>query len=424
MDVKLSGNSINGEVRAIPSKSDVHRALICASLADKKSRVNFDAISQDISATIDCLNSLGAKITVDENGAEVTPLSDKINKNATLDCGESGSTIRFMIPVCAALGADSSFTGRGRLASRPLEPLVSLMIENGCSFSPQGEFPLKVSGKLQGNVFEIPGNVSSQFVTGLLFSLPLMNGGEIRVLPPVESRKYIDMTVATMKKYGVNVKTEGNTFTVEKGGSYKILNDTYASDGDWSNAAFFLTAGAIKGKVKCLGLFENSLQGDKEIVNILFRFGAKVSQDENSVSVESAPLTGIEIDASQIPDLVPVLSVAAAFAKGETKIYNAGRLRIKESDRLSAVATALNTLGADVTELEDALIIKGNPDAVLKGTVDSFNDHRMVMSCAVAALCSGGEVTVKNAQAVNKSYPSFFEDFRSLGGNCHVLQCR
>ncbi len=424
MDVKLSGNGINGVVRAIPSKSDVHRALICAALSDKKSRVNFASASEDISATISCLNSLGAVITVDKNGAEIIPIGDNLNKNSTLDCSESGSTIRFMIPVSAALGADSDFTGKGRLAQRPLEPLATLMKNNGCSFSPQGEFPLKVRGKLQGEFFEIPGNVSSQFVTGLLFSLPVMGGGTVEIIPPVESRKYIDMTVRTMKEYGVNVKVEGNTYTVNEGDKYKILNDVYSADGDWSNAAFFLTAGAINGKVECLDIFKSSLQGDKEIVNILSRFGAKITQTENSVTVESAPLFGIDIDASQIPDLVPVLSVAAAFAKGETHIYNAGRLRIKESDRLSAVSTALNTLGADVQELEDGLIIKGNPDAKLNGTVDSFNDHRMVMSCAVAAICSDGDVTVKNAQAVNKSYPSFFEDYVLTGGKCDVLQYR
>ncbi len=419
MDVKVSGNGINGEVKAIPSKSDVHRALICATLADRKSRVNFVSASEDINATVSCLNSLGAKIVTDENGAEIEPIGKNLNIGATLDCSESGSTIRFMIPVAAALGAQSNFVGKGRLAQRPLEPLVSLMKSNGCNFSVPGEFPLKVGGKLCGNEFGIQGNVSSQFITGLLFALPVIGGGKVKVIPPVESKKYIDMTVRTMRAYGVNVMIDGNDYLVD--GSYKIINDVYNSDGDWSNAAFFLSAAAIKGQVKCTDLFSDSLQGDKQITELLKQFGANVNQGKDFTEVKSAELHGIDIDASQIPDLVPILSVVAAFAKGTTKIYNAARLRIKESDRLSAVATALNSLGADVTELEDGLIIKGNPDLKCSGTVDSFNDHRMVMSTAIAALCSGGEVTITNAQAVNKSYPSFFDDYISLGGSCDVL---
>ena len=421
MDVRLSGNGITGTVSAIPSKSDVHRALICDALADRQSRVNFSATSEDINATVSCLNSLGAKITVDGLGADVIPIGKNLNKNATLDCGESGSTIRFMIPVAAALGADSLFIGRGRLAQRPLEPLATVMKQNGCSFSKQGEFPLLVSGRLKSAEFQIEGNVSSQFITGLLFALPLIGGGKIKILPPVESKKYIDMTVRTMGEFGVNVSVEGTTYSVESSSQYSVKKDVYSSDGDWSNAAFFLSAAAIKGEVRYLNVFKNSLQGDKEIVNLLSRFGADVKWEEDSVFVKSKELHGIDIDASQIPDLVPILSVVASFAKGETKIYNAGRLRIKESDRLSAVATALNTLGAEVTEHEDGLMIKGKPDLCLNGCVDSFNDHRMVMSCAVAALCSGGDVEVKNAQAVNKSYPSFFDDFILLGGKCDVL---
>ena len=421
MKVTLNGNGISGEVMAIPSKSDVHRALICAALADRESRVNFSAASEDINATISCLNSLGAQISVDSLGATVTPIGKNLNKNATLDCGESGSTLRFMIPVAAALGSDSLFTGRGRLSERPLEPLVSVMTRNGCSFEGLGSFPLSVKGQLRPAVFEIEGNVSSQFITGLLFALPLIGGGEIKIIPPVESKKYIDMTVRTMSEFGVDVIVDGTCYRVDSSSRYTVRDEIYSADGDWSNAAFFLSAAAIKGEVQCNGIFKNSLQGDKEIVNLLSRFGADVQWAEDSVSIKSSELHGLDIDASQIPDLVPVLSVVASFAKGKTQIYNAGRLRIKESDRLSAVAVALNTLGAEVTELPDGLVINGNPDACLSGCVDSFNDHRMVMSCAVAALCSGGEITISNAQAVNKSYPSFFEDFVSLGGKCNVL---
>ncbi len=419
MNVKVKGNGIQGKVNAIPSKSDVHRALICAALADRKSRVNFASASEDINATISCLNSLGAVVTVDDNGAMIEPIGNKLKSGATLDCGESGSTIRFMIPVAAALGAGCSFVGKGRLSQRPLEPLASLLAENGCEFSQQGVFPLNVKGKLDGDYFEIRGDVSSQFITGLLFALPVIGGGRIKVLPPVESRKYIDMTVKTMRKFGVSITVIDNIYTVS--GSYKVLDEIYDSEGDWSNAAFFLSAAAIKGHVRCENIFSESLQGDKQIVEILKSFGAGVLTGEDFVEVKSAKLRGIDIDASQIPDLVPVLSVVSAFADGETRIYNAGRLRIKESDRLSAVSTVLDSLGADVTELDEGLIIKGNPGFKYSGKADSFNDHRIVMSAAVMALCSGGEVIITNAEAVNKSYPSFFDDFVSLGGCCDVL---
>ncbi len=419
MNVKISGSGINGVISAIPSKSDVHRALICAALADRKSRVNFSSTSQDIQATISCLNSIGAKITTDENGAVIEPVKQNFNIGATLDCGESGSTIRFMIPVAAALGLNADFVGHGRLAQRPLEPLSTVLKENGCSFSTIGEFPLKVSGKLSGNSFEIQGNVSSQFITGLLFALPLIGGGKITVIPPIESKKYIDMTLKAMRQFGIDIIENNNVYTVN--GKYTVLNDNYNSDGDWSNAAFFLSAGAINGEATVTNIYKNSLQGDKAIVDILSQFGATVIQSDNSVTVKSNSLKGIDIDASQIPDLVPILSVVAAFAQGETKIYNAGRLRIKESDRLSAVCEMLNSLGGEAVELADGLIIKGNPNLKCSGVTDSFNDHRMVMSASVLALCSDSQITINNAQAVNKSYPRFFEALASLGGTVNVL---
>lgn len=422
MDIRIKGSAVSGAFDAVASKSDVHRALICAALSDKPSKIKFESVSEDIEATVRCLNALGAEITLDKSGAEINPIKE-VNQGALLDCGESGSTIRFMIPVSAALGAQSRFTGRGRLAERPLEPLATVMKSNGCSFSRLGVFPLEVGGTLRAGDYEIPGNVSSQFITGLLLALPVAGGGSVKVIPPVESQKYIDMTVKTMIKYGAHIKRDGFDFYVDKSG-YSPKQDEYISDGDWSNSAFFLCAAAISGKVRCNGVFGDSLQGDKEIVNILERFGAKVMRGESFVEVSSAPLSDIDIDASQIPDLVPVLAVTAAFAEGKTKIYNASRLRLKESDRLSAVAQMLTSIGAQVEEREDSLIITGNPGAVYSGTVDSFNDHRMVMSAAVAALGSGGEITVRNAQAVNKSYPSFFETLSSLGGIYDVVQLR
>ena len=423
MDTKVTLKNTDGKISAIPSKSDVHRALICAALADRESRVNFACSSQDIDATISCLVSLGAEIKRDGGGATVVPIKE-VKKNILLDCGESGSTIRFMLPVAAALGAEARFTGHGRLSQRPLEPLARVMEKNGCEFSRLGEFPLKVGGELTCSRYEIRGDVSSQYITGLLLSLPIFGrGGKITVIPPIESEKYIDMTVDTMRKYGIDIKKDGNVFSVPSGSFYKVQNCVYSSDGDWSNAAFFLCAAAINGNAKYEGVYKNSLQGDKKIVSVLKNFGANVTWGDDFVSVSSSGLKGIDIDASQIPDLVPVLAVTAAFAEGKTKIYNAARLRIKESDRLAAITNSLQNIGAEVKEYPDALEIIGSKNAKYQGTVDSFNDHRIVMSMAVAS-SNGGSITIKNAEAVNKSYPSFFEDFKLLGGKCDVLQFR
>lgn len=415
MDISVTCKRISGTLTAVTSKSDVHRELICAALADRESVVTFNALSEDIKATVRCLVSLGAQIDFVPEGARVIPIK-KINKNAVLDCGESGSTLRFMLPVAAALGADAEFCGGGRLFERPLEPLVSLMKKHGVNFY---DDPLKISGRMSGGFFEIPGNISSQFITGLLLALPLCGGGKVKIIPPVESKKYIDMTVETIKSFGADVTIADNVYTVPDK-KFAAINDKHFSEGDWSNAAFFLCAAAISGDVRVTNLSADSLQGDKKIAGILAQFGADVSIEKNSVTVKSNELHGFDIDASQIPDLVPVLAATAAFAGGTTKIYNASRLRLKESDRLFAVSHALKNIGADVTELDDGLIISGKPNAVYSGTADSFNDHRIAMSLAVAS-ANGGRINITNCQAVNKSYPSFFEDFKSLGGICNVL---
>lgn len=421
MDISVSYNRLCGQINAPASKSDVHRALICAALADKKSRVSFNAYSQDIDATISCLESLGAKINKDSFGAEVDPITD-IRKSCVLDCGESGSTLRFLLPVAAALGSDAAFTGRGRLFSRPLEPLVTLMKEHGVTFEKNSEFPVKISGRMSGGDFEIPGNISSQFISGLLFALPLCGGGKIKIIPPVESKKYIDMTVNTLKKFGVDVSENYNIYTVPSK-KYSPENFNYNADGDWSNSAFFLCSAAVSGEVTIRSVKQNSLQGDKKIAEILSLFGADVRIENDSITVKSDTLHGIEIDASQIPDLVPVLAATAAFADGKTKIYNASRLRIKESDRLLAVRKSLTAVGADVTELDDGLIINGRCGASFNGTADGFNDHRIVMSLATAS-ANSGKIIINGCEAVNKSYPEFFKDFNLLGGNTDVLHVR
>lgn len=420
MIATLDLRNMKGEIDAIASKSDAHRALIAASLADTKTYLLMNSTSNDIKATADCLKSAGAIITEDNLNLTVSPI-DKSAKEAVFDCGESGSTIRFLIPVAAALGINSVFTGCGRLPERPQAPLLNALSEHGVNVSPDGEFPIKISGQLKSGVFSIAGNISSQYVTGLLFALPLLEGdSEIRLIPPVESKPYINMTISTLKMFGIEITESGNSYFI-KGNQKYISPKKIKIDGDWSNGAFFVSFGALSD-IKINGLFSSSVQGDKEIINIIKSMGADIYQNENSVHITKNELHGIDIDVKNTPDLVPVIAAAAVFAKGQTRIYNAGRLRLKESDRLATVTQIIKNAGGNIEELPDGLIINGGKQIKDSFTVDAQNDHRLVMAAAV--LASHSVVTVKNAQSINKSYPAFFEDLRKLGGICDVINDR
>lgn len=420
MDIELSLKNMKGTATAIASKSDAHRLLIAAALSDSPCRLILNSTSADIEATISCLINTGADIKKDGTDIIVNPIKNTV-KAAVFDCCESGSTIRFLIPVASALGIRSIFTGSGRLPERPQTPILKALAENGVTVSPDGAFPIRLEGKLHSGIFTLPGNISSQFITGLIFALPLLDGdSEIRLIPPVESKPYINMTVATVRKFGIEIEEKGNSYLV-KGNQKYISPAEIKVDGDWSNGAFLAVCGALSD-ITIKGLFTDSLQGDKAIVDIIRKMGADVTQTEDSVSVKTAELHGIEVDASDIPDLVPVISALAVFAKGTTTIKNAGRLRIKESDRLKTVTQLIKTAGGDITELPDGLIINGGKKLKDSFTVDSCNDHRIVMAAAV--LSYGSVVTVTNAQAINKSYPGFISDITKLGGVCNVINDR
>ncbi len=420
MDIELSLKNMKGSAAAIASKSDAHRLLIAAALSDSPCRLILNSTSADIEATSDCLINAGADIKKDGTDIIVNPIKKNV-KEAVFDCGESGSTIRFLIPVASALGIKSIFTGTGRLPERPQTPILKALSENGVTVSHDGEFPIKLDGKLSAGVFTLPGNVSSQFVTGLIFALPLIDGdSEIRLIPPVESKPYINMTVATVRKFGIEIEEKGNSYFI-KGKQKYISPEEIKVDGDWSNGAFLAVCGALSD-ITVNGLFPDSLQGDKAIADIIKKMGADVTQTENSISVKAEKLHGIEVDASDIPDLVPVISALAVFAEGTTTIKNAQRLRIKESDRLKTVTQLIKTAGGDITELPDGLIINGGKKLKDSFTVDSCNDHRIVMAAAV--LSFGCVVTITNAQAINKSYPGFIRDITKLGGVCNVINDR
>ena len=421
-DVKFSPFVPNGTVNVPPSKSDVHRAIICAAMANGVSRISPVALSNDIKATIGCIKALGAEAVLENNVLTVDGTNMYKNKTALLDCGESGSTLRFFIPIAAVGNINATFVGKGKLPQRPIGIFTEALPKAGTVCKTEGGLPLEIKGQLKSGIFEIPGNVSSQFITGLLLALPILEGdSEIVLTSPLESVGYIAMTIRTMKQFGVNIQATEKGWHIKGGQSYKTCD--YTTDGDWSQAAFFMVLGAVSGKVTIKGVAKDSTQGDKKCAEILARFGAKVTQLDNEVTVEKGELKAITIDASQIPDLVPVLSVCAAFAEGTTKIINAERLRIKECDRLKATAELLNNLGGKVKELSDGLEITG-VSSLKGGNVNGYNDHRIVMSAAVCAARSDEDITATFAMSINKSYPDFYIDYNSIGGKANVLDLR
>lgn len=412
----------SGSVTAPPSKSDVHRAIICAALSKGVSTISPVALSNDIKATIGCIEALGAKTYIENNVLTVDGTELFSNKTATLDCGESGSTLRFFIPVAAVGGVNASFIGSGRLPQRPIGIFTDLLPNFGVNCQTEGGLPLEIRGKLRSGTFKIPGNVSSQFITGLLFALPLLdNDSDIVLTSHIESVGYIDMTIYTMSKFGVEIETTDFGWHIKGNQSYKPCN--YTTDGDWSQAAFFMVSGAINGSITVNGVNRDSAQGDRKIAELISQFGAEVLQTDTSVTVNSRKMHAITIDASQIPDLVPVLAVCATFADGTTKIINAQRLRIKESDRLKTTANLINNLGGNVKELSDGLEITGVKQ-LSGGIADGCNDHRIVMSAAVCAAGLDGEIECSDALSINKSYPEFFNDYNSIGGRANVLDIR
>ncbi len=417
MNVLFSPGALSGQIAAMPSKSDAHRILIAAALSDRATEIALPTLSEDMEATISCLSALGAEIW-QENGKVFVSPGRNVPENPVLDARESGSTLRFLIPLAGVLGTPVTFCGRGRLPERPQGPLLEALSAHGMAFTGE-KLPFTASGKLSGGEFTLRGDVSSQFVTGLLFALPrTQEGGRIRLLPPVESKSYIDMTVRTLRAFGIEVYEEENAYRVPGGQTYRSPSKL-AVEGDWSNAAFWLCAGAVSAPVTVTNLSAASAQGDKAVLQLLRHFGANIKEEGNAVTVSPGKLRGIEIDASDIPDLALPLAMVAAQAEGVTVFSNMGRLRLKESDRLAALEDMINALcGPGRAKVEgDRLIVTGGD--VSGGKFSARGDHRLVMSAAVLALNSKEGVLVLGAEAVRKSYPHFVEDFRSLGGKAH-----
>jgi len=412
VNVTINGGTLHGKVGSVPSKSVAHRALICAALADGPTDIRLPRSNEDIEVTSACLRAMGAEISENGVALSVTPIMTAPN-SAELNCGESGSTLRFLLPVAVAILPKVGFSGTGRLPERPIGELSDAMKSNGAEFS-GSSLPFIVSGGLRAGAYEIAGDVSSQYISGLLMALPLLEGDSRIVLTsPLCSEPYVLITLDMLSKFGIKIERESNGFLVH---GRQIFRSPKAVnvDGDWSAAAFFLVAGAIGGDVTVNDVQMNSAQGDKAIVEILSNFGADVMIQENSVRVQARQLKACSVDVSRIPDLLPILTVLASFAGGTTVLYNAANLRHKESDRLASSATMINSLGGTAVEYEDKLEIVGTK--LKGGTVDSFGDHRIAMSAAIAASMCKEQTTIIGAEAVKKSYPEFFKDYCALGG--------
>lgn len=416
-----------GTVTAPASKSEAHRLLICAALSDRPTRLTLNNISEDIEATADCLRSLGAEVLHEEGSLVVTPIM-RVPDSPLLDCRESGSTLRFLLPVAAALAGEVRFTGSGRLPERPIGALQAAMARHGVSFSAD-RLPFKTSGRLQGGAFDLPGDVSSQYVTGLLLTLPLLSGDSLlTVHPPLRSAAYLDITLTALRRFGIRPREDGGAglprrFQLSGPQSFRSPG-VLEVGGDWSGAAFLLAAGALTGPVTVRGLDPASPQGDRRILDFLKAFGAEVSLRKDAVTVAPGSLRGLEgcpLDVDATPDLLPVLAATAAWADGRTAFVNGGRLRLKESDRIASTLVLIRSLGgrAEETPEGDGLIVHGG--GLSGGTAEGFRDHRIVMAAAVAASRCPQGVTVTDAEACSKSYPAFFEDYARLGGDVHVL---
>ncbi len=392
MNCSIENSRLTGEISAIPSKSYAHRIAICNFLAGNKPDsgcLNFS--SKDIAVTEKCL-------------------TDIMNGKRVLDCGESGSTLRFLLPLCGALGGDYEFIGHGKLMDRPTDELFFVMNEHGVKTEKKDT--IKISGKLQSGKYKIRGDISSQYVSGLLLALPTLKGdSEIELITPLSSAPYVHITLEVLKNFGIEIEEIESGYKIK--GEKKYLGKC-SPEGDWSNSAFFLVAGAVNGDITVTGLNTESVQGDRVIVDVLKSAGADITVKENYVRVRKSELKSFTFDANDCPDLVPITAVLGALSNGKTVIKNIERLKIKESDRIVSTLNMLSAFNIKAESDGKSLTVYGGK--IKAGKVDSYNDHRIVMASAILCSVAEGESTIFGAEAVNKSYPTFFTDLKKLGG--------
>lgn len=415
MNVRIKPSKLIGRVNAPSSKSFSHRMLIAAALAGGVSEISNISASEDIDATVGALTALGAKIFREGNTYTVMGIKTPA-ASAVIDCRESGSTMRFIIPIAAALGCSCEFRGRGKLPERPITPYIRELGKNGAVITrTEGVMPFTMNGTLKGGDYILEGDISSQFITGLLFALPLCSGNSvIRLASRLESKPYADMTVEALSRFGINIDESEDkdglpVYRIRGGQKYRSAD--VSVEGDYSQAAFYFAANALGSEINVDNLSENSVQGDKKILEII---GGISYNKINDSGLRRLP--AFSADVSDIPDLVPILTVLGCFTDGVSRITGAKRLKIKESDRLEAIASALGNIGGKITVRDDSLEIEP-VDGFHGGIIDGCNDHRIVMASAIASTMADGEITITGAEAVAKSYPDFWTDFASLGGN-------
>ncbi len=414
-----SVGELAGRVRLPSSKSAAHRALIAAAISSGTSRLNSIDMSKDIAATIEGLRALGAQISVKKGVIKVVGIKPS-RKPVCIDCNESGSTLRFLIPLAAAYGIEAEFVGRGRLPERPLDDIIDLLKENGvnCERPENRYLPLRIRGRLTPAEYAMSGAVSSQFITGMIFALCAIGEGSIRITDTLQSAGYVDLTVDTLRKFGADIEVGDNCFSINKGCSPADIS----VEGDWSQAAFYLSAATLGAEIVLEGLDPDSVQGDKKCVELFSKMGCDIHWDNGVLLAKKGEARPIEVDAGQIPDMVPALAATMAFLKGESRIYNAARLRIKESDRLAAMADGLSKMGIECRLTDDSITVVGStPNG---GDISGFNDHRIVMAFSIAACFADGDSVISDAEAISKSYPEFFGDLESIGGKINVIRDR
>lgn len=416
----ISPKKLSGSVTAPPSKSELHRAIICAALSRGVCAIYPIVLSNDVLATINAIKAFGASVEFVDGRLLINAKNMFTLDHPTIDCNESASTLRFLIPLASISGTKVTLTGSGTLSKRPIDTYLHLLPKLGVDIHTEdGSIPVTVNGKLKAGKIELPGNISSQFITGLLFVLPLLSSdSEIILTTPLESEGYVDMTISVMKKFSVKVEKTKTGFFIKGNQTYKATD--YKTEGDWSSAAFWILAGALGGNIEISGLDLRSRQPDKNILHVMSRFGVRMAYKDNKLKVHGGSLKATDVYLAQFPDLAPVLAVTAAKAVGLTKIWGASRLKIKESNRIDSLCKNLKKMSVNTEAISDGLLVSG-ASLFKESKVDGFNDHRIVMAMAVAGSCAKGKITITDTQCVHKSYPEFFEDFEKLGGIVNII---
>lgn len=423
MNVKIKPNEIKGKLKSIPSKSLLHRAIILSGIAKGRETIleQVNTISEDIEATLTCLEKLGAKTKVEGDSIRITSLGNIKKSKVELHCKESGTTLRLLLPLVSTFSKEATVDCSESLRKRPIRELIETLEESGLYFKEKG-FPINISGNVTTDFFKISGDISSQYVSGLLLLSSLLDQrSSIYLTTKLESKAYVNITIKVLRDFGIIVnELEDGVFEIY-GGRDKILPPKeYQIEGDWSNAAIFLVGGCLGDSIKMSGLNLESSQGDKKIVEILKKAGAILTCSDDCISSNGSHLNSFEVDFSETPDLFPILSVVAALSRGQSILKGGERLKLKESNRIESTFQMLKSLGADVKKRDDGLIIQGK-EILDGGIVNSFNDHRIVMSATMASIKCKEPVSIVNAGAVKKSYPNFFDDFKKVGGIFDVI---